>query len=64
MQFFLENSKEGKIPPSHIGIRNIPSDVCYDDTEHCYMKSERRCIQKFFNHIRWSVFAQAVNGLK
>ena len=32
---FLEYSKEGKLSPSHIGIRNIPSDVCYDGTKHC-----------------------------
>ena len=32
---FLEYSKEGKLSPSHIGIRNIPSDVCYDDTKYC-----------------------------
>ena len=23
------------LSPSHIGIRNIPSDVSYDDTKHC-----------------------------
>ena len=32
---FQEYSKEGKLSPSHIGIRNIPSDICYDDTKHC-----------------------------
>ena len=32
--FFPEYSKEGNLSPSHIGIRNIPSDVCYDDTKH------------------------------
>ena len=31
---FLEYSKEGKLSSSHIGIRNIPADVCYDDTKH------------------------------
>ena len=34
-EIYLEYSKEGKLSPSHIGIRNIPSDVCYDDTKHC-----------------------------
>ena len=29
-QFFLEFSKEGKLPSSDVRIRNIPSDVCYD----------------------------------
>ena len=23
------------LSPSHIGVRNIPSDVSYDDTKHC-----------------------------
>ena len=32
---FVEYSKEGKLSPSHIGVRNIPSDVCYDDVKHC-----------------------------
>ena len=31
---FQEYSKEGKLFPSHIGIRNIQSDICYDDTKH------------------------------
>ena len=32
---FLEYSKEGKLSPSHIGTRNIPSEVCYDDAKRC-----------------------------
>ena len=31
---FLEYSKEGKLSLSHIGIQNIPSDVCYDDAKY------------------------------
>ena len=31
---FLEYSKKGRLSSSHVGIRNIPSDVCYDDTKH------------------------------
>ena len=27
---FLKYSKEGRLYSSHLGIRNIPSDVCYD----------------------------------
>ena len=34
-EIFLEYSKKGKLSPSHIGIRNTPSDACYDDTKHC-----------------------------
>ena len=32
---FLEYSKEDKLSTSHIGIRNTPSNVCYDDTKPC-----------------------------
>ena len=32
---FLEHSKEGKLSPSHIGVRNIPSEVCYHDAKRC-----------------------------
>ena len=31
---FLKYSKEGKLSLIHIGIRNIPSDFCYDGTKH------------------------------
>ena len=61
---FLEYLKERKLSPSYIGIRNIPSDICYDDAKHCYMQSERRRIQNLFKHVRWSVFLETVNGLK
>ena len=28
---FLEYSEEGRLSSSNLGIRNIPSDVCYDE---------------------------------
>ena len=31
---FLKYSKKGRFFSSHLGIRNIPSDVCYYDTKH------------------------------
>ena len=31
-----------KIISSHIGIRNVPSDVCHDDTEHYQVSSEKQ----------------------
>ena len=31
---FLKYSKEDRFSSSHLGIRNIPSDVCCDDTKH------------------------------
>ena len=56
---------EGWVSSSHVGIQNIPSDVCYDDTKHDQVKSEHRRIQNPFKHLlRLSVFALAVNGLK
>ena len=49
---------------SHVGIGNISSDVCYDNTKHYWVQSERRRIQNPFKHVRWSVFAEAVDDLK
>ena len=31
---FLKHSKEGRLSSSHVGVRNIPSDVCYNNTKH------------------------------
>ena len=31
---FLEYLKEDKLSPRYIGIRNIPSDICYDKAKH------------------------------
>ena len=31
---FLKYSMEGRLFSSHVGIGNIPSDVCYDDAKH------------------------------
>ena len=36
---FLKYSKEGRLSSSHVGIRNIPSDVCYDDTKYYQVQS-------------------------
>ena len=49
---FLEYSKEGRLSTSHLGIRNIPSDVSYDVTKHCQVQSEHRRIHKPFKHLR------------
>ena len=38
MQFF-EYSNEGGLSSTHVGIQNIPSDVCYDGTKHYQVKS-------------------------
>ena len=42
---FLKTSKEGKLSWSHLGIPDIPSDVCYDDTKHYQLQSEHKRIQ-------------------
>ena len=31
---FLKYSKERRLSSGHAGIRNIPSDICYDDTKY------------------------------
>ena len=61
---FLKYSKEGRLSSSHVGIRNIPSDVCHDVTKHYHVQSEHRHTQNLFKHLRWTVFAQTVNTLK
>ena len=43
--FFMKYSKEGKSFSSQVGIWNIPSDVCYDDTKHYRVQYEHRRIQ-------------------
>ena len=54
---FLKYSKEGRLFSSHLGIPNIPSDVCYDGTEYYHVQSEHRRIQNPFKHLRESVSA-------
>ena len=53
----LKYSKEGILCWSHLGIRNIRSDVCYDDTKHYQVQSERKRIQNFLKHVGGNVFA-------
>ena len=59
---FLKFSNEGWLSSSHVRIRNIPSDVCYDDTKHYRVQPEHRRIQSPVKHLRWSTFAKTVNG--
>ena len=61
---FLKYSKEGRLSPSHVGIRNIVSDACYDVTKNDQVQSEHGCTQNPFKNLRWSVFAQTVHTLK
>ena len=37
---FLKYSNEGSLSSSHVGIRNIPSDVWYNDAKHYQVQSE------------------------
>ena len=48
---FLKYSKEGRLSLTHVGIRNIPSDVCYDVTKHYQAQSEHRRTQNPFKHL-------------
>ena len=52
----LKYSKEGRLSSSHVGIRNDPSDICYDDAKHYQVQSEHRRSQNPFKHLRWSIF--------
>ena len=54
---FLKYLKESRLSSGHVGIRNIPSDVCYDDTKYYQVQSDHRRIQNPFKHLRWSVSA-------
>ena len=54
---FLKYSKEGRLSLSHLGIRNIASDVYYDNTKHYQVQSEQRSIQNPFKYLRGNVFA-------
>ena len=61
---FLKYLKEGRLSSSHVGIRNIQSDFCYDVTKHYQVQPEHRRTQNPFKHLRWSIFAQIVNTVK
>ena len=54
---FLKYSKKGRLCLSHLGIRNIPSDLCYDDTKHYLVQSEHSRTHDPFGQLRGSVFA-------
>ena len=45
---FLKYSKEGRLSLIHVGIPNIPSDICYDYTKHSRAQSEHRHTQNPF----------------
>ena len=59
---FLKYSKEGRLSSTHLGIRNIPSDVCYDETKHYQVQSEHKCIQNSFKHLRGSVLCKQLTA--
>ena len=48
---FLKYSKEGRLSSSHVGIQNIPSDVCYDNIKHYQVQSEHRLTQSLYSSI-------------
>ena len=39
---FLKYSKQGRSSTNHVGIRNVPSDVCYNDTKHYQVPYEKQ----------------------
>ena len=60
---FLKYSKESRPSSSHLGIRNVPSDYCYDNAKHYQVpfekqgrckvckKNSRRCCVKCKVHL-------------
>ena len=61
---FLKSWKEGRLSSSHLRIRNILSDVCYEVTKHYQVPAEYMRTQSLLKHLRWAFFAQTVNTLK
>ena len=55
-EIFRKYPKEGRLSSSHLGIRNIPSDVCCDDTKHYQVQYEHRPIQNTIKRLRGSAF--------
>ena len=46
---FLKHSQEGRLSLSHVGVRNIPSDVCYNNTKHQVQSENKagiRCVKQ------------------
>ena len=60
---FSETFKERQIILEPCSIRNIPSYVFYDVTEHYQVQSQHRRTQNTFKDLRWCVFVQIVNTL-
>ena len=52
----LKYSNEDRLSLNHVGIWNILSNICYEDTKHYQMQSEHRRTQNPFKHLRWCVF--------
>ena len=46
---FLKYSKDDRLSSSHVGNRNIPSDVCSDVIKHYQVQSEHGRTQIPFN---------------
>ena len=61
---FLKYSKESRLSSSHLGIQNIPSDVCYDDKNYYQAQAEHRRIPNPFKHLREIVFDKTGDRLK
>ena len=61
---FLKYSKKDRLSSSHVGIPNIASDICYDDTKHYQVQSEQRRTRNPSKYLRWIIFAWKVNSLK
>ena len=49
---FLKQSKQGRLSSSHVGVWNIPSDVCYNNTKYQVQSENKvgvRCVKKILD---------------
>ena len=49
---FLKRSNEGRLSSSHVGVQNIPSDVCYNNTKHQVQSENKAGVRCFKNNFR------------
>ena len=44
---FLKYPKKGRLSSGQVGIRNISSDVCYDNTKHYQVQSKNKAGERY-----------------
>ena len=54
---FLKNSSKDRLSTSYLRIRNMSSDVWYDDTIHYQVQFEHRRTQNLLKNLRGGIFS-------